>query len=199
MTELKTTVVIAADKVQGAPWRAELDAATDIDVIGESNVAAGLAQQVIDLLPDVVLASMDLPALDITGLCAELAATVPVSRVVVVSGQRDAPYAAVAAGAAGAVSADALVGHVATVVRRTARGEGLVTQKWADMLLQSDVSPRLTATEREVLQRVANGAPIEAVAGLHEVPPRLVHLHAGYALAKVHRAAEDERLANGRT
>ncbi len=65
------------------------------------------------------------------------------------------------------------------------------------MLLQSDMTPRLTATEREVLQRVANGATIEAVAGLHEVPPRLVHLHAGYALAKVHRAAEDERLSNG--
>jgi DNA-binding NarL/FixJ family response regulator len=82
-------------------------------------------------------------------------------------------------------------------VRRTARGEGLVTQQWAERLLQSDVSPRFTATEREVLHRVANGATIEAVAGLHEVPPRLVHLHAGYALAKVHRAAQDARLANG--
>lgn len=199
MTELKTTVVIGADKVLGASWRAELEAATDVDVLGERDVAAGLAEQVIDLLPDVVLASMDLPALDVTGLCTELTVTVPVSRVVVVSGQHDAPYAAVAAGAAGAVTADALVGHVANAVRRTARGEGLVTQQWADMLLQSDVSPRLTATEREVLQRVANGATIEAVAGLHGVPPRLVHLHAGYALAKVHRAAEDERLANGPT
>ena len=58
------------------------------------------------------------------------------------------------------------------------------------------MTPRLTATEREVLQRVAKGTTIEAVAGLHEVPPRLVHLHAGYALAKARRAAEDARLAS---
>jgi DNA-binding NarL/FixJ family response regulator len=197
MSELNTTVLLAADSSLAARWREELDAVSDIDVVGEIDAAAGLAPMVIDLLPDVVLASMDLPALDITALCAELNETVPVSRVIVVSGQREAPYAAVAAGAVGAVTADDLIGHVASAVRRTARGEGLVTRQWADTMLQSEIAPRLTATEREVLQRVANGATIEAVAGLHEVPPRLVHLHAGYALAKVHRAAEDERLATG--
>jgi DNA-binding NarL/FixJ family response regulator len=197
MTAPTATVVLAADTSLCARWRAELEVVDDVEVIGDGDAPASLAQMVFDLLPDVVLMSTDLPALDIAALCRELTDTVPVSRVVLVAGHREAPFDAVAAGAAGAVTADDLVGQVASAVRRTARGEGLVTPKWADKLLQSDTTPRLTATEREVLQRVAKGAPIEAVAGLHEVPPRLVHLHAGYALAKVHRAAEDERLANG--
>ena len=94
MTELKTTVVLAADSALAAQWRAELDAATDIEVIGESDAAAELEQRVVDLVPDVVLASMDLPALDITRVCAELNATVPVTRVIVVAGQHEAPSTA---------------------------------------------------------------------------------------------------------
>jgi FixJ family two-component response regulator len=53
--------------------------------------------------------------------------------------------------------------------------------------------PRLTATEREVLQRLAHGTPADAVAAMHEVPTRLVHFHAGLAMAKLRRAALDER------
>jgi len=42
-----------------------------------------------------------------------------------------------------------------------------------------------------VLQRLAKGGTLESVASMHEVPSHVVGLHAGYALAKVHRAALD--------
>ncbi len=187
MIPARVTVVIAADSATRDTWRAELRAAPDLELVGEDDTTAALEARVCEAVPDVVLVSTDLPGLDAVALCAKLDGTVPAARVVLVAGRHDAPYDSVAAGAAGAVTAGELVGRVADAVRRTAKGEALVPPQWAEQVLESDTAARLTATEREVLQRVAKGASFEAIAALHEVPPRLVHLHAGYALAKVHR------------
>jgi DNA-binding NarL/FixJ family response regulator len=202
VTSIPVTVVAAADAAARARWNQELRVAPDVELVGELDEASAIEARVVEVVPDVLLMSTDLAGLDvvgldivgldIVGLCDRLTRAVPASRVVLVSGQHDAPYAAVAAGAAGAVAADQLEGRVADIVRRTARGEALLPPQWAQLVLEGPAAARLTATEREVLQRVAKGATSEAVAALYEVPPRLVHLHAGYALAKVYRAASED-------
>ena len=47
--------------------------------------------------------------------------------------------------------------------------------------------PPLTATAREVLDRIGRGSDPEPIAATHAVTPHLVNLHAGFAVAKLHR------------
>ncbi|HEX7094564.1 MAG TPA: LuxR C-terminal-related transcriptional regulator, partial [Acidimicrobiales bacterium] len=46
--------------------------------------------------------------------------------------------------------------------------------------------PRLTPTEHEVLTRLAEGCTPADIAAMHDVSTRLVNLHTGYAVAKLH-------------
>ena len=58
--------------------------------------------------------------------------------------------------------------------------------------------PTLTATEREVLARIGEGVEPEAIAETHAVTTHLVNLHAGFAVAKLHRyVLGSERIAGG--
>jgi two-component system response regulator DesR len=188
----RTTVAVAfPEGAARASLVNELDQADDIEVVVELGSAERLFEHVHDVVPDVLLVSTELPGVDVTALCRRLATVLPICRVVLVFGPTSAPYEAVAAGAAGAVALTDLTSNGVWTVRRTVRGEALIPAQWAASILDDSTAPPLTPTEREVLQRLANGATPEAVAALHEVPLRLVHLHAGYAMAKIHRAAHD--------
>jgi two-component system response regulator DesR len=185
-------VIALVDRAIGGRLVHELGEADDVEVVAELDSGPEVFDQVREIVPDVALISTDLPSVDPVALCSRLSAELPVCRVVLLFGATVAPYAAVAAGAAGAVAVADLPGAAIWTVRRTVRGESLIPAQWAASILEDTTAPSLTATEREVLQRMAKGATPDAVAALHEVPPRLVHLNAGSALAKIHRAAHDE-------
>ena len=56
--------------------------------------------------------------------------------------------------------------------------------------------PTLTATEREVLDRISDGTDPSEIARIHAVTTHLVNLHAGFAVAKLHRyVLGSERIA----
>jgi two-component system response regulator DesR len=189
----RTTVAIAmADVVARDRLVRELGEADDIEVVIELDSGSDLFERVHDVLPDVLLVSTDLEGVDAVALCSRLSSELPVCRVVLLYGATIAPYHAVAAGVAGAVALPDLDDTAIWTVRRTVRGEALIPAQWAGSILEDNGAPSLSATEREVLQRLAKGAAPDAVAALHEVPPRLVHLNAGYALAKIHRDARDK-------
>jgi two-component system response regulator DesR len=201
-----TTVVVAGP--DGLPWDEvvqALHAAHDLDVVAEVRSGEGLLDTVRAVVPHVVLLAIDLPGCEVLGWCQDAAEELPVCRVVLVSSGADAPYEAVAAGAAGAVSTAELTERVTTVVRRTARREAFIPSSWAERMLTEYAelheepapilpAPRMTATEREVLRRLAKDATPDAVAALHEVPPRLVRLHTALAMEKLYRARRDRAL-----
>jgi two-component system, NarL family, response regulator DevR len=190
---VKASVVILAPQARAQQWSDALADSSDLEVIGATASVDAVDALVADDVPDVVLVDLATPSLDAVDLCRRLSDATPVARVLLVGGQLDAPVEAIAAGAAGTTSAAALAVDVGAIVQRVARGEGVVSQAWASSLVEHDDGPRFTATEREVLQRLAKGGSIESVAAAHEVPNHVVGLHAGYALAKVHRAATDAR------
>lgn len=193
------SVMILAPRARAALWTDALDRAPDIDVIADTAVVDVFPALVRDHVPDVVVVDLATPRLDAVGLCRQLSDESPVTRVLLVGDQIEAPVEAIAAGAAGAASVATFDDDIDGTVRRVARGEGVLTQLWASSLVDQDDGPRFTATEREVLQRLAKGGTVESVASMHEVPSHVVGLHAGYALAKVHRAATDARAEAGRT
>jgi DNA-binding CsgD family transcriptional regulator len=58
---------------------------------------------------------------------------------------------------------------------------------------------RLTDTEQEVLARLAEGRTPLEIAALHDVTARLVSLHTGYAVAKVHHHLQRVRTRDALT
>ena len=117
-------------------------------------------------------------------------------------------YTTVVAGAAGCVLASTPSESVVQAVAAVARGESVLLSRMALRLLH-DIDawaersadplyppPTLTATEREVLARIGDGADTTSIASLHGVTPHLVNLHAGFAVAKLHRYVHGaERIA----
>lgn len=185
------TIVILAPPASRREWVDALAAAPDLEVVGEVADAQDVDAVVAESVPDVALVDLATPFVEPADLCRRLSDVSPVTRILLVDDGAGAPVEAMAAGAAGATSRTDLAADVAGLVRRVARSEGVLTSAWAASLVARDDGPRFTATEREVLQRLAKGGTLESVASMHEVPSHVVGLHAGYALAKVHRAALD--------
>jgi DNA-binding CsgD family transcriptional regulator len=89
------------------------------------------------------------------------------------------------------------------------RREALPTPGWASRILTRYEEleagelerrvpvPRLTPTEREVLQRLRDGETPQAIADRHTVPVHSVRIHASYAIVKLTRAIADEELEAG--
>jgi len=197
---IRTTVAVIDSSTSGIAQSPLHDA---LQQAGEVSVVACTSQRddVIDLMwqsvPDAIVVGVDEPGFDAIALCQELSDALPVCRVLLVSEDGDAPFAAMVAGAAAVVSRATLTAVPGVIVQQVARGEAILSQGWAGEALHAfelDGAPHLTATEREVLQRLAKGTSSEVIAGLHEVPARLVRLHAAYALAKLQRAERDRRL-----
>lgn len=179
----------------------------DLSVVAEAGSGPAALDAIEDAIPDVAVVDVDLlqPDGSPASLCRTLSERFPAVRLLVIIDDDDADsYQPARDGAAGAVlaaDADALP----DAVRRLARGEGVLTSGWAGRVLAeldqliadpgrlAATTPEVTPTEREVLQRMAGGASAAEVAALHDVPVRLVTLHAGSALSKVSRAFGEHR------
>ncbi|NIR38938.1 MAG: response regulator transcription factor, partial [Actinobacteria bacterium] len=108
-------------------------------------------------------------------------------------------YTTVVAGAAGVVSRECGPEELATAAAETASGESVLLPRTATRLLHDvdawarraadplNPPPTLTATEREVLHRLGEGLTPAEIATTHAVTSHLVNLHAGFAVAKLHR------------
>lgn len=203
----RTTVVLA---IAGDRRRAEaatiLEGAPDLDLAATTADGADAIARIGAVVPDVAIIDIDLPTPDGLAVCAEVAERFPVVRTVLVSPADDERcYEGVAAGAVGCRFASELRSQLLVTARRTAWGESTIPRGWATRLLADAAAPSasaqshavpppaLSATEREVLSRIASGATPEAIAALHQVPVRVVNLHAAYAVAKFRQMHRDRR------
>jgi two-component system response regulator DesR len=188
-----------------------LETEADIAVVADISSGDSLFGAIRETVPDVALLSMQLSSCEPIAVCNHLADVLPVCRTALVFHSIVVPPTAIVAGAAGAVSATELERAPGEIVRRLARGEAFVPESWAGWMLdeyealaeeagpRQSRAPTLTATEREVLQRLAKGNTPAAIAAMHEVPTRQVQLHAGYAMVKLRQADERRRARLGAT
>jgi DNA-binding NarL/FixJ family response regulator len=161
-------------------------------------VGATDATAIVGRAPDVVVLGDVGRADDVDAgaLAASLGRALPASRLLVAV-HDDAvgdPHALIDGWVGGVVHLDA-EGAMSLVeaIECLALGEGLLDATLARAVLErhrqtSGVAP-LTPTEEEVLARLADGASAETLAGEYAVSPRLVRLHAGGALARLHPVA----------
>lgn len=180
----------------------------DLEVLGDTATVAETETVVLDLVPHVALIGLDLER-DTAGvieLCASLREQAPTVAIVVLAETErgDDLFSAVRAGASSCVVGHPSPSQVGDAVIAAHRRESRMPPSVARALLAEyrrldedddavlPPAPGLTATEDEVLRRLAAGESPDELAQRHQVTKRMIGLHAGYAVAKLHRTVHDD-------
>jgi DNA-binding NarL/FixJ family response regulator len=187
---------VAASVLPGLP-PFELVATTD--TLGDTERA------VVAFVPDVLVLDERADRSGVAALCRRVRDLAPATRVLLVAAADDEiAYDALVDGAFSMVPATIGADELRDAVRGAARGESVVLAGAARRLLRDAGGSgtthdpfvhelRLTQAETAVLERVAAGEAIADIARAHDVIPRLVNLHTGYAVAKAHHHAQRVR------
>lgn len=181
----------------------------DLETVGHVVTGNEAIAFVLTELPDLLLLDVRIEEPDARAVCRRIREWAPATRVVAATLVDDeTAYTTVVAGAAAAVRIDDDDTTLARTLRAVNRGESVLLPRIAGRLMH-DVDawarrsadpiyppPTLTATEREVLSRLDEGIDAETIAETHAVTTHLVNLHAGFAVAKLHRyVLGSERIA----
>jgi DNA-binding NarL/FixJ family response regulator len=201
MSDRPLRVVLVEDhELVRAAVRHALDAAADIDVVGDAATAEEGVALVAELRPDVVLIDIDLPGMRGTELVRDLAPRFPESWLVMLTvsrAERDL-LDAIRAGARGYLSKnlspDALVRSVRAVrdgvMPMSRRDASLLITRFAAALprhqsVGAAALPELTAHENEVLGLLADGMTDREIAVSLVVSRRTVESHVRNILEKL--------------
>lgn len=138
-----------------------LGSEADLDVVGQAADGEEAVRLAVELVPDVVLMDLRMPALDGVGATAAVLARVPTARVLVLTTYEtdNDILRAVEAGATGYLLKDTPQDELVAGVRAAARGETVLAPSVARRLVTSvrHAEDRLTPREVEVLAQVARG------------------------------------------
>ncbi|MEV6557923.1 response regulator transcription factor [Nocardia sp. NPDC051756] len=158
---------------------------SDLEVVGE----VGRGDEVVDAVartkPDVVLLDVEMPGLDGISVAAQLHASHPDVRVLMVTtfGRPGYLRRAIDSGASGFVVKDTPARELADAVRRVQMGLRVVDPALAAETLTAGTSP-LTEREREVLSAAADGATAGAIAKQLHLSEGTVRNHLSAAIGK---------------
>jgi DNA-binding NarL/FixJ family response regulator len=193
----KLRVVIADDQpMMRAGFKAVLEAAGDIEVVGEASDGEEAVRAALEFAPDVVLMDIRMPGMD--GI--EATRRLPRQRVLILTtfGLDEYILQALRAGASGFLLKDAPTQEVVAAVRAVAAGDAVlstaVTRQLLDQVakrLPAAVSRRpdeldlLTEREQEVLRMLANGLSNAEIAAALVVSEATVKSHVSHLLGKL--------------
>ncbi len=174
----------------------------DITIIGHVANGHSAVARVLSDDPDVVLLDARLTDVDAPTACRRLNEWSPTTKILTVTALDDErAYETIISGSFGAIPLGADSESVADAIRCLCGGGSVLMSRMA-MRLIHDIEewshksadplyppPSLTTTEREVLGGLGDGMTPKAIAELFGVTPHLVHVHAGFAISKLHRFA----------
>ncbi|MCA2184477.1 response regulator [Nonomuraea cavernae] len=191
-------VLVADDQaLVRAGVRMLLQAAGDMEVVGEAEDGAEAVRQAGRHLPDVILMDLRMPRVDGLEAIRRLLAVRPNSRIVVLTTfSEDADvYAALRAGAVGFLVKDDEPERMVDAVRRAAAGEQLLGPSALRRVVEgflaagepaaTSVPAGLTARELEVLALVGTGLSNAEIAEELHVGVTTVKTHIGAAMDKL--------------
>lgn len=168
-----------------------LDAEPDIEIAGAAGSAEELLDDVVRLLPDVVLLDLALPGISGVEAIARLTRLVPAIRVVVFSAHDndEAVVAAVRAGARGYIVKGAPGSEIVRAVREVAGGNSYLNGPAAAAVAAEVRRPRasdgLTPREHEVLRLVGDGLSNKQIAGSLGISERTAKFHVRQIMTKL--------------
>ncbi len=199
-------VALADDHpVVRAGIRALLQAASDIEIVGECADGLALPALVVRERPQVVVTDLAMPGLGGLEVVRRLSQVAPETAAVILSIYGDEAYVveALRAGARAYVLKDASADHLLLAVRTVAAGGRYLSPPLSEIALErhrrlraeaehGDPWETLTPREREVLSLGARGLTAGQVAARLHISPRTVEIHRGSALRKLDLRTQTE-------
>lgn len=167
-----------------------LQAAADVDIVGEAATGREAAELAIALLPDIVLMDLRMPQLNGDEATALIVAEAPQVRVLILTTyESDSTILrAIEAGASGYLLKAAPPEEILEGVRAVARGDVALSPAIAALLVSRVSAPAaatLTPREREVLTLVAAGNSNPAIATTLHLSEATVKTHLLHAFEKL--------------
>ena len=193
-------VLIADDEDLMRAGLAELlTADRDIEIVGGASTGRQAVEQVLHLMPDVVLMDVRMPVLDGIAATRELAQFAPDVRVLILTTfeEDDYVFGALRAGASGFLLKRTRPEELIAAVHTIAAGDSLlspsVTRRVIDRMAQQPTPELadqtrlrdLTPREREVLGLVARGMSNREIAGVLVVEESTIRSHVKRILMKL--------------
>ena len=174
-----------------------LETTGDIDVVGDaSNGEAGL-RKAVRLKPDVILLDLMMPGIDGVETMRRLRASIPTVRVLVLTtfGTADGISHALEAGALGAVMKNVEFPELVAAIRRTARGERVLSDEISRILKVDPPLPPLSPRQREILAALVQGLTNADIASKLDISFEMVKEHIKALFAKLGVANRAEAVA----
>lgn len=174
-----------------------LETTGDIDVVGDaSNGEAGL-RKAVRLKPDVILLDLMMPGIDGVETMRRLRASIPAVHVLVLTtfGTADGISHALEAGALGAVMKNVEFPELVAAIRRTARGERVLSDEISRILKIDPPLPPLSPRQREILAALVQGLTNADIASKLDISFEMVKEHIKALFAKLGVANRAEAVA----
>lgn len=176
-----------------------LEAAEDIEVVGEAETGEGTVRLVEDLAPDIVLLDVAMPNLSGIDAARLIKTSSPRTGVIMLTVHADEEYLfeAIKAGAMGYLLKDATPEELMRAIRVVHGGEGLLAPTMAAKVMREFARTRetkdlagvfnpLTNREVEILQYVAAGLANKEIAHRLSISERTVKNHLSNIMEKLH-------------
>ena len=197
------TILIADDHpIARAGIRAILEAAPDMQIIGEAEDGDIAQRLVAELQPRVLLLDLKMPGLSSAELEKWVRSNHPdIVTLVLTSHDRDAYLSAmIDAGVSGYMDKNARGDQLIAAIRRAASGEMLFSREQLrralDWRLQEGSKwQELTAREREILRCLAEGMDSAHISQRLDISPKTVAFHITNILEKLHVNSRQEAAA----
>jgi DNA-binding NarL/FixJ family response regulator len=165
--------------------RALLDVQDDIVVAGEAGDGPAAVTLATELRPDIVLLDLKLPGMDGIAVLQSLRSSGLRVLVLTSATEPSAASQAVRAGAAGVLYKDIDPDALVRAIRSVADGNVLLAAEAFGALVRGSRADTLTAREREVLSRIAEGRSNREIARLLHLSEKTVKAHVSAVLAKL--------------
>jgi two-component system, NarL family, response regulator LiaR len=199
MSEPITVLIVDDHAVVRRGIRALLEAEGDCVVVGEASSGGEAVLLAADLVPDVVLMDLVMPAMDGVEATRLLKQRSPRSHVIVLTSYHEDEhiFPAIRAGALSYLLKGVGLDELTEAVRKAARGEATLHPHVAARLVQelkgasqetSTLYQTLSQREREVLRLIAEGLSNAQIAERLVIAERTVKSHINNIFSKLHLA-----------
>ena len=157
----------------------------EFDVVGTVADGRALLAAASELKPDLVVVDIGMPLLNGLDAAEQLKALQPDLKVIFLTQYREPHYAAEAfrRQASGYLLKESAASELIAAIREALQGRTYVSPLIAKGMLDGVLNPipqtvrALSAREREVLQLLAEGKSMKAIAGILDISPRTVEFH----------------------
>ena len=188
--------------------RATLEAAHDLELVGEAENGETAVQLALNLQPEVILMDLQMPGMYGIEATREILRASPRIYVIVVTmfEDDDSVFAAMRAGARGYVIKGADRAEVLRAIRAVANGEALfsppiarkLTHYFTRLQAAPQAFPELTGREGEILTLIAGGSNNQQIAERLLISPKTVRNHIGNIFDKLQVADRAQAIIRAR-